>query len=97
MDSHELLLGRPYGGCGILYRKSLSPYMFRLNCDAKRFCAVSLATDCTHSGSYNILIINVYLPTDYDTPHSNCFFGMPRRFISVQSICGDFNFNLIYS
>ena len=27
MDSNQLLLGRPFGGCGVLYRKSLSPYI----------------------------------------------------------------------
>ena len=73
MDNHELLLGHPYGGCGILYLKSLSPYISRLKSDAKCFCAVSLATDSTHSGSYHTLglIVNVYLPTDYGTHDSN--------------------------
>ena len=99
MDSHELLLGRPYGGCGILYRKSLSPYISRLKSDAKRFCAVSLASDCTHGGSYHTLIVNMYLPTDYGTHDSNNAFleslAELDGFISAQSfdniLCGDFN------
>ena len=30
MDSSEILVGRPFGGCGILYRKSLSPVIRRI-------------------------------------------------------------------
>ena len=66
MDSSNLLSGRPYGGCAILYRKSVSSSIHMVNSCSKRFCAVTLsdtnpATNCTS----NTLIINAYLPTDY--------------------------------
>ena len=31
VDDSSLLLGRPYGGCAILYRKSLSPFITSLD------------------------------------------------------------------
>ena len=42
MDSSILLSGRPFGGCGILYCKSLSSVVRRLFTDSKRFCAISI-------------------------------------------------------
>ena len=38
IDNWSLLPGRPYGGCGILYRKILLPYVKILNTYSKRFC-----------------------------------------------------------
>ena len=63
MDNTELIFGRPYGGCGFLYRKSLAPFVTRIQCNSKRFCALSLAL-CGPCGNciLNTLLINVYLP-----------------------------------
>ena len=33
-----------WGGCGILYRKSLAPFVSRLKCCSNHFCALSLTT-----------------------------------------------------
>ena len=41
MDDSVLLSGRPYGGCSILYRKSLSSSVAPLYTHSNRFCAVS--------------------------------------------------------
>ena len=41
MDSSVLLTGRPFGGCAILYRKSLAYSIIRLKPCSKRFCAIS--------------------------------------------------------
>ena len=97
----ENFFGRPYGGCGIIYHKSLAPIISRLNCCSNRFCAVNLTlpdtnTDCPQS----TLLVNVYFPTDYGTPDSDAAFleclGELDGFISAQPydnliICGDFN------
>ena len=101
MDSSELLAGRPYGGCGILYRKSLSQSISRLRCCSKRFCALTLTlTNPITSSTFNTLLFNVYLPTDYNTCGSNNAFletvAELDGFISSQLydniiICGDFN------
>ena len=39
MDSSDLILGRPFGGCAILGR-SLLPFVFCLDSPSKRFCSV---------------------------------------------------------
>ena len=43
--SSSLLCGRPFGGCGIIYRKKLSSVVFHLIYDSKSFCAISLKVD----------------------------------------------------
>ena len=42
MDSSEILLGCPFGGSGILYRKSLSSFVRRIFTSSQRICALSL-------------------------------------------------------
>ena len=42
MDSSEILLGRPFGGSGILYRKSLSSFVWRIFTSSQHICALSL-------------------------------------------------------
>ena len=58
MDSAVLLHGRPYGGCAIIYRRSLLPHITRLNTISKRFCSILLSD----SKGVSTLIICVYLP-----------------------------------
>ena len=57
MDSSILLHGRR---CAILFRKSLISSVTML---PKRFCAVRLSDQ----SGYSVLLICVYLPTDYGT------------------------------
>ena len=40
MDNSELVCGRPYGGCSILYRKSLASCITPLDSCSNRFCGV---------------------------------------------------------
>ena len=42
VDCSALLEGRPYGGCSILCRKSLVPFITPLNVCSDRFCAIKL-------------------------------------------------------
>ena len=65
MDESFLLAGRPFGGCAILYRNSLSSCVTPLHSHSNRFCAVKL---CDLSGS-SVLLISVYMPSD-NTPTS---------------------------
>ena len=55
MEDGSLLLGRLYGGCGIIFRKTL---LESIKLPFKRFCAISLNL---------LIIIFVYFPTDYRT------------------------------
>ena len=67
MDSSVLLHGCPFGGCAIVFRKSLAGSINMLRTDSNCFCAVML----TDSHGSRILLINVYLPTDYVTSDSH--------------------------
>ena len=95
----ELLVGRPFGGCGILIRKSLSSNVWRLGNCSKRFCAIILTNPITNY-SFNTLLLSVYLPTDYGTSDSRNSFSESlaelEGFVSSHPydnliICGDFN------
>ena len=67
MDSFALHHGRPFGGCTSLFRKSLIGSVIMLSKNAKRFCALRLSDQ---SGQI-ILLVCVYLPTDYGTATSH--------------------------
>ena len=99
MDDSSLLIGRPYGGCSILYRKSLSSCVTPLHTSSNRFCAIKL---CDISGS-SILLVNVYLPSE---SVASCFseylntLGELEGFIESQQcdytlIGGDFNVDFV--
>ena len=56
----ELLIGRPRGGVGILWKRTLSDSItFHTIQNTDRACALTIKT-----GTENILLINIYLPTD---------------------------------
>ena len=58
MDSSEFHLGRPFGGCAILYRRSFLSHVSRLDTSSKRFCSVLLRD----RRGVSTLCICVYLP-----------------------------------
>ena len=58
--SNKILVGRPYGGTAILYRKSIADCISVVPTNDPRLTAVKLLT--RHGP---ILILNVYMPTDY--------------------------------
>ena len=60
--SHDVLVGRPYGGTAILYRKSLSNFITRVSSPNPRISAVVLQTDVGP-----LLVVCVYMRTDYGT------------------------------
>ena len=60
MNCDSLCYGCPYGGCSILYRKSLSSCITPLDTNSDRFCGIKL---CDLSG-LSYLLICVYMPTD---------------------------------
>ena len=57
MDPTELLHGRPFGGCAILWKSNLQHAVIPVHVDSKRLCAVKMISD-----DKTILIINVYMP-----------------------------------
>ena len=65
MDENELIMGRPHGGIGILWRKEFGLLIKPISVkDSKRICAVSVS-----AGSNRILIINCYMPVDNYSKH----------------------------
>ena len=58
MDNSEFLLGRPFGGCTILYLKCLASCISSLETCSNRFCAVKF---CDSTGITSLLI-SIYMP-----------------------------------
>jgi hypothetical protein len=100
MKENELLIGRPHGGCGILWHSSLNCSVQQIGLDDPRICAVKM----TMRNQVTILLINVYLPCDSRYRDSNyditveCLNGIQR--LINENVCdlyvvgGDFNAQL---
>lgn len=63
---HDILVGRPYGGTAIMYRKSLSEFVTIIDTCDPRVTALMLK-----SVLGPVLLVSVYMPTDYGD--SECF------------------------
>jgi len=61
----DILVGRPYGGTAILYNRALANSIEHVYSCNSRITAILMAT---HSGK--ILLINVYMPTNYGDDES---------------------------
>lgn len=59
MDESKDIYGRPYGGCAILWRKSLSNTIVPIDTKSKRIAAIKL----TYENS-EMVIFSVYMPCD---------------------------------
>jgi len=90
-----LLIGRPYGGTGILYKKSLTPCIQIPDTKDSRVTAIIL-----HTIHGPVLFICVYMPVDYG--HSECYENYIETCANIKSlfenceavqvvIAGDFN------
>ena len=95
MDSGSLLCGRPYGGCSVLYRKSLSSCIIPLASSSNRFCGIKVID----SNGSSILMISLYMPSEcrqsYFTEYLNTL-GELEGLIEtekcdVNMLIGDFN------
>jgi exonuclease III len=53
----EVLNGRPYGGCAILWRKDIQANIVALNSASRRVCSVLIDNHI-----HKLLCFNVYLP-----------------------------------
>ena len=59
VDDDELLLGRPYGGCAILYKDSLAGKVHPVQSASRRLVSVIVTLE-----SCRFLLVNVYMPCD---------------------------------
>ena len=96
--SNNILVGRPYGGTGILYRKSLSNMISFVKTSNPRITSVILKSKLGP-----ILIVCVYMPTDYGTSDCyedylelcSCISALYKDSDAVQLlVAGDFNCQL---
>ena len=62
--------GRPKGGVAILWQKDLKLTFIPIVTNSKRLCALNVKSD-----SFNIMLINVYMPNDDDTDDSYFMYG----------------------
>ena len=58
--SSDILIGRPYGGTAILYRKSLSHKLQTLDTNESRITGIQIDTEIGP-----VLLLNVYMSTNY--------------------------------
>jgi len=60
-DNSDVLSGRPYGGCAILWRRNISLKVIPVNVNSRRLCYLSLS-----GMHFKALCINVYMPYEHD-------------------------------
>jgi exonuclease III len=90
----DVLAGRPYGGCAILYQSALLLDMCPISVDSRRICAVRVCFD-----SIKLLLVNVYMPYGDDDANIDEFvnvLALVDDLIHGNSDChlvlgGDFN------
>jgi len=93
--STDVLVGRPFGGTAVLYRKELAGITKHVASDESRITGIQVLTDVGP-----ILIINVYMPTNYGDDSSlelyvDCLSKLHATVVDNDAahvlIVGDFN------
>ena len=95
-DNSEVLAGRPFGGCAILWHSNVMARVSPLIVNSRRVCAVRVSFD---SDYVKILIVNVYMPYEDGDENIDDFvsvLAVIEELISSNSDChvvigGDFN------
>ena len=100
MDSKNLISGRPYGGCAIVWKRNLVSQVSPISCASSRLCAVTMDIK-----GLKVLICNVYMPCDTNYHCSNTVIYEETlseiKRLSVETgidtliIGGDFNTDLL--
>jgi len=93
--SSDILIGRPYGGTAILYRKSLAGCIKTVHSFDSRITGLEI-----DSAMGPLLLLNVYMPTNYGDEHSlelyiDCLSKLHALIVDSNAIhtviAGDFN------
>lgn len=93
-DDSCILAGRPYGGCAVFWRSDIEARVEIIDTGSRRIAAIKLRYT-----SYDLLIINVYMPYEKDAAATDAFID---QLFSIETIinshpgshvivCGDFN------
>jgi hypothetical protein len=102
MDSSaQLLAGRPHGGLGILWRKSLGEKCNIIDLDDTRFLGIEISIN-SNGDEIKLLFVNIYMPfdcadhaydfTQYLSRVNDIFKSYPTPYVYV---IGDLNANVI--
>jgi len=71
-DNSTALQGRPYGGCGILWRLDIASTVSTLAIDSKRLCVVRIESNEWKVGLLPVFVY-VYLPSEDGYANINAF------------------------
>ena len=67
MDESIHRVGRPFGGCAIVWRASITGQITKIDSDCNRLCAIMYTCKNT-----SILLLNCYMPCDNSTDDTEC-------------------------
>ena len=81
----KLTIGRPYGGCAILWDSKFNGKVEPIKFQSTRLCGVAVKL-----GNWTLLIANVYMPTDtaHDRRNDNEFNGILQEIIDMKDGLG---------
>jgi len=93
-SNDDIISGRPYGGCAILWRADLQAEVHFVATNNKRICSMRVCND-----SYKLLLVNVYMPYESDDAAAGEFSSVMADVIAIIDqhddhcfiIGGDFN------
>lgn len=81
--NREILSGRPYGGCAILWRAIAAFNVNQLTVDSNRICAIQVLAD-----HFKLVIVNVYMPYEDDSLSSDDFM---YQLSLIENLLGEHN------
>ena len=67
-NDDDVISGRPYGICAILWRADLDAQVHFVVTNNKRICSIQVCND-----KHKLLLINVYMPYESDTAAADEF------------------------
>ena len=85
MDEAEVRrLGRPYGGCAVLWKKNLAVSVTPISTTSPRICAVAIKSEHVKA-----IVISVYMPSDDNSNSSYDIYG--DVLYELSSIVGEYD------
>ena len=93
-NDEDILSGRPYGGCAILWRADLDAKVYFVTTNNKRICSIRVCND-----KHKLLLISVYMPYELDSAAADEFSSVLADITAITEqysdhcfiIGGDFN------
>ena len=98
MDSYNLLSGRPFGGCAVLWKRELSCEVVPIDIQSRRVSAVSITIN-----SSTFLLCSVYMPCNNHSDYEHTYQEVLQDLSTLSEndnyefiiIGGDFNSSLV--